>query len=211
VSTPIETQTGAPLSGVPQRLSLGVIRDARRRQRTRRTICALFLLLVAVAVSASELGGGHAARRPQPLAPMPRTTLAPPLSSNEATLSETYLGVSCPGRPNSIACDRVGLAVKLRRPAVAVSARIGPDTFELHGCGEVLPCRRLTSLEFSGFLHRRGLFSGLLRVKPSEHDMWYGGGRGSPVPHPKVHIRVTYPNGHARYTTATVALAAGWG
>jgi hypothetical protein len=211
VSTPIGTQTRAPVSSVPQRLSLGVIRDARRRQRTRRTLCALILLLLVVAVWANGLGGGHAAHHPQAFAPIPRPSLVSPLSSNEAMLSEAYLGVSCPGQPNSIACDRVGLAVKLRRPAVAVRATIGPDTFELHGCGEILPCRRRTSLEFAGFLQRPGLFSGLLRVQPKEHDMWYGGGRGSPVPHPKIRLQVTYPSGHARYTTAEVALAAGWG
>jgi hypothetical protein len=41
-----------------------------------------------------------------------------------------YLGVAC-AEPNSIACDRVGLAVWLRRPARRVTATIGSARFAL--------------------------------------------------------------------------------
>lgn len=123
---------------------------------------------------------------------------------------EPYLGVACP-KPNSIACGRVGLAVQLRRPAAAVAASIGSYTFKLHGCGEVRPCNRRTSREFTGFLTRPGLFSSILKVTPSANDMWYGDVRSSRLVDHRVRLRVEYPGGRFKYATVEAALRAGWG
>jgi hypothetical protein len=75
------------------------------------------------------------------------------------------MGVSC-RTPNSFACDRVGLAVWLREPAVRVDAAIAdqelePDDPEWSGPAEDGE-RRM----FAGFLQPAGLIDGPLQLTP---------------------------------------------
>jgi hypothetical protein len=114
-------------------------------------------------------------------------------------LERTYMGVACP-RPNSIACDRVGLAVWLRDEATAVSAEIDGRRFELDD-----PEWADWPRGFAGYLQPAGLRDGALRV-PARGDRWLGYGEVSA----RVRLRVTRGDG-VRVTEVDVPLRAGWG
>jgi hypothetical protein len=118
-----------------------------------------------------------------------------------------YMGVSC-RVPNEFGCDRVGLAVWLRRPAASVDASIaGRDLHlddkewsEAEEDGE----RRM----FAGFLQPAGLIDGPLRLTAD-----YGPGRWigrDPVSAP-VEIRIVRADGSVEATRIDVSLSPGWG
>jgi hypothetical protein len=111
-----------------------------------------------------------------------------------------YVGVSC-RRANSIACDRVGVAVWLKRPAVGVTATIAGQTLQLR------PPRSREGW-WEGFLQRAGLLDGALRVTPDRGRFYW---RGT---HPRdVHVAVaiTRASGGTDRTSVTISLSAGWG
>lgn len=113
---------------------------------------------------------------------------------------EPYLGVSC-ARPNSIACDRVGLAVWLRRPASRVTAEIDGRRFALDDPEASAPPKML-----AGYLQPAGLRSGALRVPAVAGDRWFGAG--------DVRARVRLwvsAGGRTRTVRVRVPLRAGWG
>jgi hypothetical protein len=120
---------------------------------------------------------------------------------------EPYMGIAC-GIPNSIACDRVGLAVWLKAPVRRVRAQIGGRWFVL---GERLAPRAGQPREwrYSGFLQPAGmLVEGPLHVvvdrKP---DFWQGS-------HPvtaRVRVVVERRDGGRATTSLPVSLHAGWG
>ncbi len=113
------------------------------------------------------------------------------------TVSRVYMGVSCP-RPNSIRCDRVGLAVWLPGRTERLAASIA---------GRPLAMHRRTD-HFEGFLRPAGLIDGPLRVRP-DRGRYYWTGR-----HPvsaKVRLIVRYRGGRRARRTLRVGLAAGWG
>ena len=114
-----------------------------------------------------------------------------------------YMGVSCP-RPNRFACDRVGLQVVLRRPAVAVSAEIGGRRFALDQ-----PRERDGGRTFTGFLQPAGLLEpGPLRLRADD-----GRGRwvGRKSKEAAVEVVVERAAGRVQRTSLVVPLAAGWG
>jgi hypothetical protein len=116
-------------------------------------------------------------------------------------LQRTYMGVSCP-RPNSISCDRVGLAVWLREEASAVVAEIDGRRFRLDD-----PEWMSWPNAFAGFLQPAGLRDGELRVPvASGRDRWLGYGHVSA----RVRLHVT-GGGRVRVTELDVPLHAGWG
>jgi hypothetical protein len=118
-----------------------------------------------------------------------------------------YLGVACPV-PDSIGCDRVGLAVWLTRPARSVSALIGGRRFALDDDHWSGPARHGLRRMLAGFLHPAGLTRGPLRVVPDGP-----GGRwadGHPVS-ARVELAIRYGDGtHARIRLR-LRLHAGWG
>jgi Zinc carboxypeptidase len=107
-----------------------------------------------------------------------------------------YMGISCKV-PNSIACDRVGLAVFIpkRRRAVRVRALIDGREVALH-VPSLVPTK---GIYFEGFLHHAGLNGGALDVTS-----------GVPV-HATVRITAYYRDGSSASTTRKVGLAPGWG
>ncbi len=128
------------------------------------------------------------------------------------------MGVACP-QPNAIACDRVGLAIWLKRPAISVNATIAGQPLKLDWFGEET---RIASHKprtaFDGYLQPAGLTT-RLHVKPTEGPsidpvcgcqvgpIWYGAN----APDPIVQLQIEYPN-HTRVVTQLhVGLAAGWG
>ena len=110
-----------------------------------------------------------------------------------------YLGVSC-RVANSIRCDRVGLAVWLRRPAEAVRAQIAGRWFRLEDRSST------PELMYTGFLRHAGLADGPLQVPFTARGRWYGEGRVVT----RVVIRVR-ARGRASTTAVAVRLQPGWG
>jgi len=126
--------------------------------------------------------------------------------------------VACP-QPNAIACDRVGLAIWLKRPAISVTATIAGQPLKLDWFGEE---PRFASNKprtaFDGYLQPAGLTT-RLHVKPTEGPSldpvcgcrigpeWYGGN----APEPIVRLEIQYPNHSRVFTQLHVGLAAGWG
>src|SRR4051794_14398164 len=85
--------------------------------------------------------------------------LAPPANVVPAKTvfsKSPYMGVSC-STPNSTACDRFGLAVWLRRPAVAVDAEVGGRWLSLDDQQWSGPVRHHKRKMFAGFMHHAGL------------------------------------------------------
>ncbi len=141
-----------------------------------------------------------------PLAALLAVGAVGPAAGSAATKSiltrDPYLGVSCP-LANSTACDRVGLAVWLRRPARSVEATVGARHFRLDDSDWSGPAHKGLRRMFAGFLHPAGLRRGPLHVPIK----W----AGSPPVATSVRVVVTYADGTRRAVRTSVGLSAGWG
>jgi hypothetical protein len=115
-----------------------------------------------------------------------------------------FMGVACP-KAYSIACDRVGLALWLTKPANAVTASIGGRAVKMHSPGEFVT-RKGNGWE--GYLRPAGLKDGPLKVEPDAGpDRWVG---RKPV-FARVLVTAYYDDGSAARRTVRVSLAPGWG
>jgi hypothetical protein len=179
---------GAELAAAPAR---------RRRRRAGRTALVAAVVVAAVVAGVGLLTGGAPEREvpatPPPMEVAPRTLL-----------QRTYMGVACPV-PNDLSCDRVGLYVRLRAPARAVTATIGGRRFRLDdphfGDGRV-PRR-----DFAGYLRHAGLVGdGPLAVHAPTGGGWMGY-----APTPRVTLEVTRADGTRVRTVKRIGLAPGWG
>jgi hypothetical protein len=112
---------------------------------------------------------------------------------------EPYMGVSC-GIPNSVACDRIGLAVWLRRPARRVVAHIDGRRLPLDDPEWSLPTDPRGPM-FAGFLQPAGL---------TDHDGPLGvpGPRYEGVPPRAAWVEFEIDGNR---TGLVVPLHAGWG
>jgi hypothetical protein len=118
------------------------------------------------------------------------------------------MGVAC-HIPNSITCDRIGLAVWLRRPAT-VTATIAGARLTLNDptWSYVAHSRRSTLYVYAGFLQPAGLTTRLgLLPDGLSLNSWYGGNAPSPL----VRFRIDYGQGTIVATQERVYLSAGWG
>ena len=122
---------------------------------------------------------------------------APPQPHDRLHVVRVYMGVSCP-KANSIRCDRVGLAVWLRRRPARLSATIA---------GRPLRLRRHSD-HYEGFLVPAGLIDGPLRVRPDGGRYRWTGAK--PVT-ARVRLTARFPDGRTLRRTLNVGLAAGWG
>jgi hypothetical protein len=118
-----------------------------------------------------------------------------------------YLGVAC-REPNSLACDRVGLAVRLRAPAVAVSATIDGRPLQLDDPDWSGPVHAGRRRLLAGFLHPAGLLSGPLAPQPDDGPGRWVGRR--PV-EAGVGLTIAVTPMHYVRTSLRVRLAPGWG
>lgn len=116
-----------------------------------------------------------------------------------------YMGVLCP-EPNSIACDQVGLAIVLKRPAMSVIASINGRMLAMNRRGDQLTSTRKPRLEFDGYLKPAGIVSSL-HVRPLPGKIWLG----DPTPFETVWLLVDYRGGRYVVTHLRVPLSAGWG
>src|ERR1700730_16384911 len=159
----------------------GVIEEARRRQRRRRARGAIGSVIASAVVGAvvwALLGGGST-----PLVHHPSQQI-PTAASSAVLAEEPYMGVSC-SIPNSIACDRIGLSIRLRTRAVTASAMIDGRSLRLNdrACSDPpLPGKHE---DLAGFLQPAGLKNGELKTTTDR--------RGYPQPvTASVHVVVDY-------------------
>ncbi len=126
-----------------------------------------------------------------------------PVAAGSVLKRAPYAGVACP-QANSIACDRVGLAVWLKARAVRVSAVAGgrPLRLQARGFGG------RSQNPWIGYLQPAGLLGGALKVTPDRGRFYWAGA------HPKdVDLRLTIRrrDGGLETTRLRVLLRAGWG
>ena len=116
------------------------------------------------------------------------------------------MGVSC-HKPNSIACDRIGLTVWLARPAT-VTARISAAPLRLNDptWSYVAYQGGIPLYVYAGFFHLAGLVT-RLHVVPVGAATWLGANPPSPL----VRFRVDYGRGDVVISREHVSLHAGWG
>lgn len=184
------------------------------------TVRARSLAAVAIAALvwvATPHGSGSPAGSAAPQPPRPDV-----IAASRVLSKSPYPGVSCP-IANSIACDRVGLAVWLKRPAVSVTATIAGAPLALSSYGDAPVTALIPRRQFTGFLQPAGIVS-RLHIRPVDgnevltqdgrtrvivgHQMWFGEGNARS---PLIRLTVHYPDGRTIITQRRVGLAAGWG
>jgi hypothetical protein len=177
---------------------------SRRRRRRGYVTMAALLALVALAV-VSVPGSPRPGANVGVGLRIPSGTIQ--LSPTAAFTQAPYMGVHCPVA-NSIACDEVGLAVWLRRPAYSVDASIAGASLPLNWFGEEYPLGDVARSRraFDGYLHRAGIVS-RLHVRALSGAMWFGDG----APSAMVWVLINYRDGHHALTHLRVPLMAGWG
>ena len=178
-------------------VALGVIDRARARQRRRLGIAAVIATCAAVAVSLiiGRIGDLWTGRAPTLSVP---SQVAPAGVFSQAP----DMGVAC----HSGACDSVGLAVWLRRPAVSVSATIAGHRFDLT-TGQARPFAPQTPRKmFVGYLAPLQLATGM-RLVNGPPSTW----PTANSPHPLVLLRITYRSGRMVMTRLRVPVQPGWG
>jgi hypothetical protein len=119
-----------------------------------------------------------------------------------------YMGVRC-REPNSVSCDRVGLAIWLKEPAESLTAEIEGRRLELVSPGEFVPGK---GTGWEGYLQPAGLLDpgGPLTVtsEPGQPaDYWSG---TKPV-EAKIRLTAGYADGSTASTTIRAPLHPGWG
>jgi hypothetical protein len=109
-----------------------------------------------------------------------------------------YLGVSCPVG-NAITCDRVGIGVTLRRPAVLLTVKLAGRTVTLSSPSA-------GSDIWLGYLDHAGLRHGRLAVR-ARGGYWYG----EPLVTPRVVLTVFFRDGTSAVLEGADQLHAGFG
>jgi hypothetical protein len=181
----------------------GEAREHQRR-RQRRMIVALAAVLAVVGVLAAT---DATVSPPRPVsagiqAP-PGTVVVAPAA---VFAQDPYMGVHCPAA-NSITCDRLGLALWLKRPALAVTATINGRALAMNRFGDQLVAPGRPRTEFDGYLQPAGLRTSIGVHPIAGTDLW----DGDPTPYPMVWLLIDYGAGHRVLTHLRVPLAAGWG
>lgn len=183
----------------------GVIERARRRRRRRR---ARFVGLALAAIAAGTIAylTVNAVGTSRPVHAGGENTFVRPDTVLDPK-RPPYMGVACP-MANSIACDRVGLAIWLRRPAVSVTATIAGQPLKLDWMGDRKAGSAIGRRKaFDGFLQPAGI-DHALGVRPEGGSrLWFGRNQ----PSPPVRLRIHYSDGTAVITRLRVPLDTGWG
>jgi hypothetical protein len=175
---------------------------AHRRRRYRS--------LATIALSVGALAALVYVIRPAGSGPIARTSAHDPSAivavRPSAVLSRRpYMGVAACPRSQASTCDRVGVAVWLKRPASTIAASIAGEPLKLHGTrdnGSLSAARGPRTL-FIGYLQPAGIGT-RLHVQVSD--------RTSPAPSTEstVRLMISY-RAHQAVTQLRVPLAAGWG
>lgn len=199
---PIDTEASAAEFA---RAAAALFEEARQRTRRRHRRVAIGGLAIALAAA----GLTFAVVTDEPGGPSPTWPTPPRLLGPERVLArKPYLGVSC-RRANSIACDRVGLAVWTRERARAVRASIAGRSFVLtDDRAFVGPHRPGEPWMFVGFLHHAGLRHGPLAVRVENgRNRW----TGKHPAHTRLRLVITFSDRSQVTTSLKVPLEPGWG
>jgi len=180
---------------LPTGVALGVVDDARARQCRRLTIVAVLAICAGIAVVLIARTG------------TPPTTRAPTLQTPTrvaagAVFSQAPdMGVAC----HAGACDSVGLAVWLRRPAVSVSATIAGHPFGLT-TWQARPFTPSTPRKmFVGYLTPLRLITHIRLMGPPSN--W----PTTNSPSPLVSLHIIYSGGRVVTTQLRIPVQPGWG
>ena len=114
-----------------------------------------------------------------------------------------YMGVACP-TANSIACDRIGLAVWLRQPALTVTATIADRHLRLRPSGP----EGDGATYWEGYLQPAGLLDGPLKVTPDRGRYFW---RSKHARYAALALTIEGHHGVVRHLLLRQWLAAGWG
>lgn len=196
-----------------------IIREAweHRRRRHRAIVAAALATVVSIVIASGFASGGFGFSSSGSI---PAISVSP----SRVLTGAPYMGVNCP-IANSIACDRIGLAVTLKHPATSMSATIAGARLPMKYRGDVLYRGESPRTEFDGFLQPAGIVS-RFHVKPVEgsvvytshghvhvvtrHQMWFGDMRDYPAA-VTVRLRIHEPDGRTLITHTNVDLSTGWG
>ncbi len=185
-------------------LKLRTIKHALRYPLTQRAILVVLVavgLVVAIVGSRGSPRGRTAASRSQ--SSSASATTASPAA---VFVHDPYMGVSC-HIPDSIACDRVGLAVWLAQPATVTATIAGvPLRLNDPSWSYVAYQSGMPLYVYAGFLQPAGLVT-RLHVAPIGGTTW----PGVNAPTPLVRFRVDYGRRNVVITQEHVQLHAGWG
>jgi hypothetical protein len=132
--------------------------------------------------------------------------------AGEVIRGHPYMGIACPyPAPDALACDRVGLSVRLTEPAHRVTATLGGRRFALDDPAYSGRLRNGESSRFAGYLHPAGLREpGPLHVlghRRPGRDRWLD---SAPSRFP-VTLTLERKDGAMQMTKIDVWLAPGWG
>jgi hypothetical protein len=175
-----------------------------RQHRRHRTFAWAAAMVCAGAILSYAVLG------PRPPAAPPADFPTPPGTVVEAPSvvfsQPPYMGVRCPV-PNSIACDRVGLALWLKRPAYSVTASINGRLLAMNRFGDHLVSAARPRTEFDGYLRPAGIVTTMhVRAVPGT-TTWLG----DSTPFAVVWVLISYGRGRDVTTHLQVPLMAGWG
>jgi hypothetical protein len=180
-------------------LSAGVVALARRRQRRR-------ALATALAIAVAGVGGGLAStlRHGPAAAPLARN-----VASAAVLARSPEVGMAC---LQARSCDRVGVAVWLRRPAESVSATVAghPVALDLRAAAQFEPGAQRTRRLFVGYFHWPRLAGVRIFFAAGPPSQWWA---ANPLdwPAPLVAIRIDQRNAAVALTATRVSLRGGWG
>jgi hypothetical protein len=180
-----------------------IIDDAWRRARRRRGAILLCLGLVGTVITLLLLRGETESANESGKS-APATAVAAPT----VLRGSPYMGVACQSR-DALACDRVGLSVRLDEQAVAVTATLGGKSFTLDDPDWSAKADG-SMKRFGGFLEPAGLRDpGPLQVLAERpgRDRWLD---SAPARFP-VTLLIEREDGTTQRTEVRVGLAPGWG
>lgn len=202
----IDSHYGASYTSVME-FAVWLIGEARSRQRRRRRRLA-WLGVVLVVLSIVVRAEFESVQPPRQASRASRGSLVADVPPSAVLAKDPYMGVRCP-QPNSISCDRVGLAVWLRHPAVHVTGTIAGQPLTLDWFGDQrhvgpVPARS----ELDGYLQPAHLTT-LLGVRPDPPGLWFC--CSADQPSPRVTLWITFADGSRVRTELQVPLSPGWG
>jgi hypothetical protein len=204
--------SGLPAARALPRISAGVIDDARRHGwRRRRLIGVVIVATVATGIVALQV-----ATRPQRQHVLATAHGSVPTEAPSTVLSrQPWIGNACPGPYSKAAvertpavplCDRVGLMIEPRKPAVTATATINGQTFKLDDRWWSYPpfsTGKHTSL--AGFLqHARFLYGPFKTIT-------FRNGVRQRFTIENVHLVIDYGAGHKVQTSIQELGYGGWG
>jgi hypothetical protein len=177
---------------------------------TRRRIGVALFAAAAVAgvLAILSSSGGTPTARPSGALPFSGPGIVEPAAA--AFLQSPSMGVACP-IPNSIACDRLGLAVWLtRRATVTATIADGPRIRldDPHWSYFVRDHGRAIYV-YTGFLQPAGFTTRFHIIPKADTQTWDGS--TSHAPSPLVHFRIDYGLDDIVFTQTHVLLRPGWG